>query len=59
MDNFTFGMFGELESYNDQQELNEWHDMIDSECDDEFFELPSECDIDYDDNYLSGEEDFA
>lgn len=49
MDNFTFGMFGELESYNDREELNEWHDMIDYDCDIS----------DYEDNYLSGEEDFA
>lgn len=63
MDNFVFGMFGELESYNDQQELNEWHDKMDGDT----FQL--DCDTENDDfsdysesredNYFSGEEDFA
>lgn len=92
MDNFAFGMFTEEEEYTARQECNAYHDMLDHECDHEFFELSEECDIrrgrrvsdeeaqdrydeamryldkqidydcdisDYEDNYLSGEEDFA
>lgn len=31
MDAFTFGMFGELETYEDRREYEEWLDSLDEE----------------------------
>jgi hypothetical protein len=48
MDNFTFGMFGELADYEERAEYEAWLDsMPDSDDDGEF---PED---------MSGEEDFA
>lgn len=63
MDNFTFGMFGELESYNDREELNEWHDNMDGDMFQVDYDMDDEDYSDYsesrEDNYLSGEEQFG
>lgn len=31
MDEFTFGMFGEMDDYNDRREFEEWHRTMDGE----------------------------
>jgi len=39
MDEFTFGMFGEMDDYNSREEmreLEEWHETMDGEEPDDF-----------------------
>lgn len=36
MDEFTFGMFGEMDDYNARREMEEWHETMDGEEPDDF-----------------------